>query len=50
MEVLNVKTIRLPKKKELIELTRHNDINILRIVDHKICHDEQIKYKKASLI
>ena len=45
--VMNVRIIRFPNKiKELSELTNHNDINIRRIVDHKICHYEIIIYEK----
>ena len=45
--VMNVRTIRLQNKRnELAELTRKNNINILGIVDHKICHEEKIKYEK----
>ena len=44
---MNVRTIRLQNKRnELAELTRKNNINILGIVDHKICHEEKIKYEK----
>ena len=34
------------KRNELAELTTNNNINILGIVDHKICYEEKIRYEK----
>ena len=44
-----MRIIRLQyKRNELAELTRNNNINILGIVDQKICHEEKIRYEKHN--
>ena len=45
---MNVRTIRQKdKRNELTELTINHNINILVIIDHKICHEEEkFKYEK----
>ena len=46
--VMNVRTIRQKdKRNELAELTIYHNTNILGIIDHKICHEEdKFKYEK----
>ena len=36
------------RKNELIYNASKKGINILGIVDHKICHDDTIKYKRID--
>ena len=43
---MNLRTIRMEdRKNELIYNASKKGINILGIVDHKICHDDTIKYE-----
>ena len=43
---MNVRTIRMEdRNNELIYNASKKGINILGIVDHKICHDDTIKYE-----